>query len=115
MVYASFVPKKGDMDGNQVRLLSCGFLPTSSPCAGVFLGFPGRFCPSPGFLCLLVFVGIQRTSGQDASPTVLNSGFVHTLPKEQASTVQKILFRGVMTPSLLPVRPGLHSMDVGLL
>ena len=46
--------------------------------------------------------------------TVLNSGFVHTLPKEQASTVQQILFRGVMTPSLLPVRPGLHSTDVGL-
>ena len=143
MMYESFVPKKGDMDGNQVRLLTCGFLPTSSPCAGVFPGFPGWFCPPPGFLCLLVlllrirgflylnlwefsaasacvifhvfFQFSETTSGQDASPTVLNSGFVHTLPKVQASTVQQILFRGVMTPSLLPVRPGLHSTDVGLL
>ena len=56
----------------------------------------------------------EFTSGQDALPTVLNSGSVHTLPKEQASTVPQILFRGVMTPSLLPVRPGLHSTDVGL-
>ena len=46
---------------------------------------------------------------------VLNSGFVRTLSKVQASTVQQIHFRGVMTPSLLPVRPGLHSTDVGLL
>ena len=43
MVYESFVPRKGDMNGNQVRLLSCGFLPTSSPCVDVFPGFPGRF------------------------------------------------------------------------
>ena len=90
----------------------------------------GAVAPNPRIL-VFEFVGIQRsirlcdisclfslysetTSGQDASPTVLNSGFVHTLPKEQASTVQQILFREVMTPSLLLVRPGLHSMDVGL-
>ena len=105
--------------------------------------FPWRFCPPPGFLCLLVlllrirgflylnlwefsaasacvifhvfFQFSETTSGQDASPTVLNNGFVHTLPAVQASTVQQILVRGVMTPSLLPVRPGLHSTDVGLL
>ena len=34
----------------------------------------------------------EFTSGQDALPTVINSGFVHTLPKEQASTAQQILF-----------------------
>ena len=37
------------------------------------------------------------------------------LAKEQVSTAQQILFRGVMTPTLLPVRPGLHLTDVGLL
>ena len=107
-----------------------------------FLVSLAGFVPPPGFLCLLVmllrirgflylnlwefstasacvifhvfFQFSETTSGQDASPTVLDSGFVHTLPKEQASTVQQILFRGVMTPSLLPVRPGLHSTDVGL-
>ena len=91
------------------------------------------FCPLPCFLCLLVLLLRTRgflylnlwefsgsislcdifmsffqfsefTSGQDASPTVLYSGFVDTLPKVQASTVQQILFRGVMTPSLLLVR-----------
>ena len=43
VMYDSFVPRKENMDGNQVRLLSCGFLPTSSPCVGVFPGSPGRF------------------------------------------------------------------------
>ena len=73
MVYESFVPRKGDMNGNQVRLLSCGFLPTSFPRVGVFLGFPGPVCPPPGFLRLLVmllrirgfcvfeFVGIEHS------------------------------------------------------
>ena len=37
------VPKKQNLDVNQVRLLRCGILPTSSP--GV-VAFPG----SPGFL-----------------------------------------------------------------
>ena len=37
------------------------------------------------------------------------------LANEQASSEKQILFRGVMTPTLLPVRPGLHSTDVGLL
>ena len=67
--------------------------------------------------CVIFHVFFQFsefTSGQDALPTVLDSGSVHTLPKEEASTVQQILFRGVMNPSLLPVRPGLHSTDVGL-
>ena len=102
--------------------------------------FPWLVCLPPGFLCLLVMLlrirgflwGIQHsislcdiscfffqfsefTSGQDALPTVLNSGFVHTLPKEQASTSKTdSFFSGVMTPTLLPVRPGLHSTDVGL-
>ena len=44
------------MNGNQVRLLSYGSLPTSSQCVGVFPGLPGRFCPPPGFLCLLVML-----------------------------------------------------------
>ena len=37
------------------------------------------------------------------------------LANEQVSSVKQILFSGVMTPTLLPVRPGLHSTDVGLL
>ena len=80
-----------------IRYDCCGFLPPSSPCAGVFPGFPGRFCPPPGFLCLLVLLSAcvifhvffqfsETTSGQDASPTVLNSRFVHTLPKVQADS-----------------------------
>ena len=47
-----FVPEKENLDGNQVRLMSCGILPTSSPGVGAFPGFPGRFVPLPGFLCL---------------------------------------------------------------
>ena len=44
----------------------------------------------------------------DVLHTVLNSVKVLTLPTEQAASVQQILFRGVMTPTLTPVRPGLH-------
>ena len=105
--------------------------------------FPWRVCLPPGFpgcfdgvapnlrilrfefvnsvqqqpVCYLVsfFLYSEFISGLDVLHTVPNSGFVHTLPKEQASTAQQILFRGVMTPTLLPVRPGLHLTDVGLL
>ena len=45
IVYEFFVPKKENLDGNQVRLMSCGILPISSPGVGVFLGFLGRFVP----------------------------------------------------------------------
>ena len=37
------------------------------------------------------------------------------LANEQVPTAQQILFRGVMTPTLFPVWPGLHLSDVGLL
>ena len=91
-----------------------------------WFGFPGCFdgvAPNPRILrfefvnsvqqqsvCYLVsfFLYSEFISGLDALHTVPNSGFVHTLPTEQASTTQQILFRGVMTPTLLPVRPGLH-------
>ena len=41
--YEFVVPKKENFDGKQVRLMSCGILPTSSPGVGAFPGFPGRF------------------------------------------------------------------------
>ena len=44
-----FVPKKENLDGNQVRLMSCDILPTSSPGVVAFPGSPGRSSP-PGFL-----------------------------------------------------------------
>ena len=47
--YEFLIPKKENLDGKQVRLMSCGILPTSSLGVGVFPGFPGRFVP-PGFL-----------------------------------------------------------------
>ena len=62
--------------------------------------------------CLVLFFFILSPS-QDLMHCT--SGFVHTLPTEQASSAQQIFFCGVMTPTLLPVRPGLHLTDVGLL
>ena len=72
-MYESFVPKKGDMDGNQVRLLSCGFLPTSSPCGWCVSWFPwpvlspswlpvslGDVAPNPRIL-VFEFVRIQHS------------------------------------------------------
>ena len=43
----------------------------------------------------------------DVLHTVINSVYVRTLPTEQASPVVTDFFRGVMTPTLTPVRPGL--------
>ena len=40
---SSYQRKKENLDGNQVRLMSCGILPTSSPGVGASPGFPGRF------------------------------------------------------------------------
>ena len=61
-------------------------------------------------LVLVVFyMYIEFISSLDALHSVLNSLYL------QASSVKQILFSGVMTPTLLPVRPGLHSTDVGLL
>ena len=73
IVYEFFVPKKEHLDGNQVRLMSCGILPTSSPGVGAFPGFLGRFVPSrlPLFLCgccsesedsVYLNLGIQHSS-----------------------------------------------------
>ena len=67
------------------------------------------------WLMSLFFLYFEFISRLDALHSVLDSLYLHTLPKEQASSAKQILFRGVMTPTLLPVRPGLHSTDVGLL
>ena len=45
--------------------------------------------------------------------STLRLSIVGHLANEQVSTVQQILFRVVTTFALLPVRPGLHSTDVG--
>ena len=57
-----------------------------------------RICEiTPPTTCVLsrvFFLYSESISGLDALHTVHNSGFVHTLPKEQASSVQKIFLRG---------------------
>ena len=98
--YEFLVPKKENLDGNQVRLMSCGFL---SLLLRVFVfswcpwpvcpppGFLGHFedvAPNPGILCFRICEFISATacvlshvfslysefiSGLDALHTVLNS------------------------------------------
>ena len=60
-----------------------------------------RGCRDPNLLnsyqpqpvcCLVFFLYSESISGLDALHTVPNSGFVHTLPTEQASSAQQILF-----------------------
>ena len=53
-----------------------------------------EFIPATACVLLRVFLFLyfEFISGFDALHTVLNSGFVHTLPKEQASSAQQILF-----------------------
>ena len=65
---------------------------------------------------VVFFLYFEFISRLDALHSVLNSLYLLAhLANEQATPAKQILFRGVMTPTLLPVRPGLHSTDVGLL
>ena len=41
VLYEFFVPKKEKLYRNQLRLMSCGILPTSSPGVGAFPCLPG--------------------------------------------------------------------------
>ena len=63
----------------------------------------------------VVFLYFEFISRLDALHSVLKQFVPAHLANEQATSVKQILFCGVMTPTLLPVRPGLHSTDVGLL
>ena len=58
---------------------------------------------------------IESISGLVAIHSVHYQFVPAHLANEQATSAKQILFCGVMTLTLLPVRPGLHSMDVGLL
>ena len=130
---------------NQVRLLQREFLPTSSPGVVAFPGSPGRSSPPGflffyfyvvllrirGFCgfefensaqqqpvwsrVFVVFLYFEFISRLDALHSVLNSLYLHALPMSKLRQQNRFFFRGVMTPTLLPVRPGLHSTDVGLL
>ena len=57
---------------------------------------------------------IESVSGLVAIHSVHKQFVPAHLANEQVTSVKQILFCGVMTPTLLPVRPGLHSTDVGL-
>ena len=51
----------------------------------------------------------------DVLHAVINSVYVQTLPTEKATSVVTDFFRGAMTLSLMPVRPGLQRLLDGLL
>ena len=121
IVYEFFVPKKENLDGNQVRLMSCGILPTSSPGVGASPGSLAGLSPSwlplslwmllriRGF-CVLEFVNSAQQqpvcylvsfslypgfiSGQDALHTVRNSLYMHTLPKSKLQQHNRFFFVG---------------------
>ena len=71
-------------------------------------------CLWPLFL-VFFFMYIESISGLVALHSVHKQFLPAYLANEQVTSVKQILFSGVMTPTLLPVRPGLHSTDVGLL
>ena len=134
------VPKKENLDGNQVRLMICGILPTSSPGVGAFPGFPGT---PPGFLCFSVdaapnprilcsricefstatacvlshvFFLCILSSSQDKMHCTLSLTVCTCTPCQRASFNNTTdSFSWGHDPTLLPVRPGLHLTDVGLL
>ena len=58
---------------------------------------------------------IESISGTVAIQSVLQQFVPALLANEQATPAKQILFCGAMVPTLLPVRPGLHLTDVGLL
>ena len=64
---------------------------------------------------VVFYLYFEFISRLDALHSVVNSLYFHTLPMSKLHQQNRFFFRGVMTPTLLPVRPGLHSTDVGLL
>ena len=64
---------------------------------------------------VVFYLYIEFISSLDALHSVHKQFVLAHLANEQASSAKQILFCGVMTPTLLLVRPGLHSTDVGLL
>ena len=122
IVYEFFVPKKEKLDGNQVRLMSRGILPTSSPGGGAFPRFPGLFCHFLAFfvslwtllrirgfcvfdfgnsaqhqlVCHLMFFSgySEFISGYDALPTVLNSLYMHNLTTTKLQQHNRFFFVG---------------------
>ena len=62
----------------------------------------------------VVFLYFEFISRLDALHSVRNSLYLHALPMSNLHQ-QNRFFRGVMTPTLLLVRPGLQSTDVRLL
>ena len=139
------VRKNKIWDQQQVRLLYCGILPSSFLVplfllASWFLplasGLPGFFvfclwCCSESedsvnnsriqhsnclwYLFDFLFLVLESISGTVAIQSVLQQFVPAHLANEQATSAKPILFCGVMTPTLLLLRPGLHSTDMGLL
>ena len=58
---------------------------------------------------------IESISGLVAIHSVHKQFVPAHLANKQITSVKQILFCGIVTPTLLPVRPGLQSTDVGLL
>ena len=91
IVYEFFVSKKQNLDGNQVRLMSYGILPTSSPGVGAFPGFPGRCVPLPtSFVSLWLLLRIRGfcvfefgNSAQHQSEAISMSFFSSILSSSQ--------------------------------
>ena len=63
----------------------------------------------------VVFLYFEFISKLDALHSVHNSLYLHTLPMSKLHQQNRFSFRGVMTSTPSPARPGLHSTDVGLL
>ena len=73
----------------------------------------------PATACVLYrvfFLYSESISGPDALHNVLNSGFVHTLPKEQASAAQQIIFLRGHEPYTLAreARPSVNGCRTSL-
>ena len=64
---------------------------------------------------VVFYLYFEFISSLDALHSVHQQFVFAHLANEQVLPVKQILFSGVMTPTLLPVRPGLHSIDAGLL
>ena len=84
--------------------------------------FDGKSHPETRRVSCFVLPGDQLVFGFPLLATLVLPWQMHHLDQvvfahlanEQVLPVKQILFCGAMVPTLLPVRPGLHSMDAGL-
>ena len=109
-------PDSRKVESDQDGLMSYGACHTLPPVVQLSSWIHLITCDAIPATACVYFIPSCFSLVFDVLHTVINSVYVQTLPTEQGTpALPDFLFRGVMTPSLTPVRPGRQRLLDGLL